>query len=142
MHRFIPAMTSLAGTKIAEIKVKHHAREFGESKYGLTRIYKVLVDLITIKTILSSFSRPLRIFSIVAGLSTLIGLIALFTGITQDNNEPSAVFYSVGILYICLSVLLMLWGILGELIYTTGDLKMDHFAQIKQKQATRLEGIQ
>ena len=68
MHRFIPAMTSLAGTKIAEIKVKHHAREFGESKYGLTRIYKVLVDLITIKTILFSFSRPLTIFAIVAGI--------------------------------------------------------------------------
>mgnify|MGYP000350641990 CR=1 FL=1 len=67
MHRFIPAMTSLAGTKIAEIKVKHHAREFGESKYGLTRIYKVLVDLITIKTILSSFSWPPTIFAIVGG---------------------------------------------------------------------------
>lgn len=39
MHRFIPAMTSLAGTRIAEIKVKHHARQFGESKYGLSRIY-------------------------------------------------------------------------------------------------------
>ena len=43
---FLPAMTSLAGTKIAEIKVKHHAREFGESTYVLTRIYKVLVYLL------------------------------------------------------------------------------------------------
>ncbi|MBT8439232.1 MAG: glycosyltransferase family 2 protein, partial [Gammaproteobacteria bacterium] len=59
MHRFIPAMSSLAGTRIAEIKVKHHARVFGESKYGLSRIYKVLVDLLTIKAILSFFSRPL-----------------------------------------------------------------------------------
>ena len=67
MHRFIPAMTSLAGTNIAEVKVKHHARAFGESKYGLNRIYKVFVDLITIKTILSSFSKPLMVFAIVAG---------------------------------------------------------------------------
>ena len=140
-HRFIPAMTSLAGTKIAEIKVKHHAWEFGESKYGLTRIYKVLVDLITIKTILSSFSRPLIIFAIIAGISALIGLIAFIAGITQDNNAPSIVFYSVGILYTCLSIVLLLWGILGELIYSTGDLKMKHFAQIKQKQATRFEEI-
>ncbi|MFV2004529.1 MAG: glycosyltransferase family 2 protein [Gammaproteobacteria bacterium] len=132
MHRFIPAMTSLAGTKIAEIKVKHHARAFGESKYGLTRIYKVLVDLITIKTILSFFSRPLVIFAIVASISALIGFIALFAGITQDHNTPNIIFYSVGILYLSLSVVLLLWGVLGELIYRTGDLKMSHFAQIKQ----------
>jgi glycosyltransferase involved in cell wall biosynthesis len=141
MHRFIPAMTSLAGTKIAEIKVKHHAREFGESKYGLTRIYKVLVDLITIKTILSSFSRPLTIFAIVATISALVALTAFIAGIIQENNVPNNIFYSVGILYTCLSIVLLLWGILGELIYSTGDLKMKHFAQIKQKQATRFEEI-
>jgi len=132
MHRFIPAMTSLAGTKIAEIKVKHHARAFGESKYGLSRIYKVLVDLLTIKTILSFFSRPLRIFAIAAGASALIGLIALIAGITQDHNTTNIVFYSISILYASLATVLLLWGILGELIYRTGDLKMEHFAQIKQ----------
>lgn len=138
MHRFIPAMTSLAGTKIAEIKVKHHARAFGESKYGLTRIYKVLVDLLTIKTILSFFSRPLMIFAIVASLSALIGLTAFIAGITQDDNAPNIIFYSVAILYTCLSVVLLLWGILGELIYSTGDLKMAHFAQIKQSTSNTL----
>lgn len=133
MHRFIPAMTSLAGTKIAEIKVKHHAREFGESKYGLTRIYKVLIDLITIKTILSSFSRPLIIFSVVSIISAIIGLTAFFIALTQNNNEPDFILNGVGILYLCLSALLMLWGILGELIYSTGGLKMKHFANIKQR---------
>jgi len=141
MHRFIPAMTSLAGTKIAEIKVKHHAREFGESKYGLTRIYKVLVDLITIKTILSSFSRPLKIFATVASVSALIGFIALYAGLTQDHDTPNIVFYSIGILYLSLSAVLVLWGILGELIYSTGDLKMKHFAQIKQNTSNTLEEI-
>ncbi len=132
MHRFIPAMTSLAGTKIAEIKVKHHARAFGESKYGLTRIYKVLVDLLTIKTILSFFSRPLMFFAIGASISALIGSIALIAGITQNSHSPNIVFYGVGILYISLSAVLLLWGILGELIYRTGDLKLQHFAKIKQ----------
>jgi glycosyltransferase involved in cell wall biosynthesis len=51
MHRFIPAMASIAGPRIAEIKVRHHARQFGQSKYGLSRVYKVLLDLLTIKTI-------------------------------------------------------------------------------------------
>jgi len=43
MHRFIPAMASIAGPRIAEIKVRHHARQFGRSKYGLSRVYKVLL---------------------------------------------------------------------------------------------------
>lgn len=140
MHRFIPAMTSLAGTKIAEIKVKHHARAFGESKYGLTRIYKVLIDLITIKTILSFFSRPLVIFAIVSTISALIGLTAFIAGLSQNDNSPT-IYYSIGILYICLSTLLLLWGVLGELIYNTGDLKMQHFAQIKEKQEIQVEEI-
>jgi glycosyltransferase involved in cell wall biosynthesis len=57
MHRFIPAMASIAGPRIAEIKVRHHARQFGQSKYGLSRIYKVLLDLMVIKTV-ASFTLP------------------------------------------------------------------------------------
>jgi glycosyltransferase involved in cell wall biosynthesis len=132
MHRFIPAMASLAGSRIAEIKVRHHARVFGESKYGLSRIYKVLIDLITIKTLLSSFSRPLLIFAIIASLAALAGLAALILAITKDTEIPSIVFYSVGILYSSLAIVLVLWGMLGELVYRTGDLKMEHFAQIKR----------
>ena len=110
MHRFIPAMTSLAGTRIAEIRVKHHARMFGESKYGLSRIYKVLIDLLTIKTILSFFSRPLIIFAIGAGLFTIIGLTAFVTGFINYSSEPSIVFFSVGLLYAALAATLLLWG--------------------------------
>jgi len=140
MHRFIPAMTSLAGTKIAEVKVKHHARIYGESKYGLTRIYKVLIDLLTIKTLLSSFSRPLRIFAIVAGISVAIGLFALIAGIMLEDNSPTLVFYSIGFLYGSLAIILLLWGVLGELIYRTGDLKLEHFAHIKSSTQTGQRG--
>jgi glycosyltransferase involved in cell wall biosynthesis len=138
MHRFIPAMTSLAGTKIAEVKVKHHARAFGESKYGLNRIYKVFVDLITIKTILSSFSKPLVIFAIVAAVSAMIGISAFIAALMLDYNSPTIVFYSIGVLYSSLAIVLLLWGTLGELIYRTGDLKLEHFAKIKSSTKTRL----
>lgn len=131
MHRFIPAMTSLAGTRIAEIKVRHHARKFGESKYGLSRIYKVMVDLLAIKTILSFFSRPLIIYAYGAGISAVVGLIALIAGITQYSANQSIVFFSVAFLYTALAIVLFLWGMLGELVYRTGDLKTEHFAQIK-----------
>ncbi len=63
MHRFIPAMASIAGPRIAEIKVRHHARQFGQSKYGLSRIYKVLLDLMVIKTVASFTARPLLWFT-------------------------------------------------------------------------------
>jgi len=132
MHRFIPAMASLAGAQVAEIKVKHHARIFGESKYGLSRIYKVLMDLITIKIILSFISRPLIIFAIGAGLFTAIGLTAFITGFINYSKGPSLVYFSVGLLYTTLAIVLLSWGILGELIYRTGDLKLEHFAHIKR----------
>jgi len=139
MHRFIPAMTSLAGTRIAEIKVKHHARQFGQSKYGLSRIYKVLVDLLTIKTLLSFFSRPLVIFAGGAGVATIVALIAFAAAILQNPDEPTMVFFSIGFLYTALAAVLILWGVLGELVYRTGELKLEHFAQIKRSVQKRFE---
>lgn len=131
MHRFIPAMTSLAGTRIAEVRVRHHARKFGESKYGLSRIYKVLIDLITIKTILSFFSRPLVAFGSVAVPAALIGILTIIAGLFQVSGSNGIVLFSVGLLYTALAIVLLLWGVLGELVYRTGDLKLEHFANIK-----------
>ena len=131
MHRFIPAMTSLAGTRIAEVRVRHHARKFGESKYGLSRIYNVLIDLITIKTILSFFSRPLIAFGSVAVPAALIGILAIIAGLFQVSASNGIVLFSVGLLYTALAIVLLLWGVLGELVYRTGDLKLEHFANIK-----------
>src|SRR5580704_3676265 len=76
MHRFIPAMASIAGPKIAEIKVRHHARQFGKSKYGLSRVYKVILDLLVIKTVASFTSRPLLWFSFLALPAMAFALIA------------------------------------------------------------------
>ena len=81
MHRFIPAMASIAGPRIAEIKVRHHARQFGQSKYGLSRIYKVLLDLMVIKTVASFTSRPLLWFSLLCLPLMLIGTVALIAGL-------------------------------------------------------------
>lgn len=133
MHRFIPAMTSLAGTKIAEVKVNHHARAFGESKYGLSRIYKVLIDLLVIKTILTSFSKPLRMFAAGAAVSLTAALTFLIIGINQIGVSGGVIFFGTSILYGSLAFFLLFWGILGELVYQTGNLKLEHFAQIKRE---------
>ena len=59
MHRFIPAMSTVVGARIAEIVVTHHPRRFGESKYGLGRVWRVMLDIIAFKFIISVFaSRP------------------------------------------------------------------------------------
>ena len=64
MHRFIPAMASIAGARVREVPVTHHARQFGASKYGLSRTYKVLLDLLSIKTIIGFAQRPLLWFGL------------------------------------------------------------------------------
>jgi hypothetical protein len=133
-------MASLAGSKVAEIKVKHHARQFGESKYGLSRIYKVLLDLLSIKTILTSFARPLRIFAMFAGVSALIGLAFLAAGVIEYFTSPGMIFLSVGFLYTTLALVLLLWGVLGELVYRTGNLKLEHFAHITSTLKNRPSG--
>ncbi|MCI0659120.1 MAG: glycosyltransferase family 2 protein, partial [Acidobacteria bacterium] len=75
-HRFIPALSASVGARITEMPVRHHARRFGQSKYGISRTVKVLVDLITLKMITTFRSRPLVGF-VVAALP-LVALAMLF----------------------------------------------------------------
>ncbi len=131
MHRFIPAMASLAGAKISEIRVKHHARKFGVSKYGLSRIYKVIVDLVMIKTILSFVSHPLLIFFIFSFIAGLIGLSFGLVGIFQMLNPTisnTIVFPALGLLYTSLAIMTILWGLLAASIYQTGNIRPEGFA--------------
>jgi len=65
-HRFIPALAASLGARIAELPVRHHARRFGSSKYGLSRTVKVLVDLITLKMITTFRTRPILGFCVAA----------------------------------------------------------------------------
>ena len=76
-HRFIPALSASVGARITEMPVRHHARRFGESKYGISRTVKVLADLFTLKMITTFRSRPLLGF----GVATLplVAAAALFT---------------------------------------------------------------
>jgi glycosyltransferase involved in cell wall biosynthesis len=135
MHRFIPAMASMAGPRVAEIKVRHHARRFGQSKYGLSRIYKVLLDLTVIKTIATFASRPLQWFTLLS-LPLLIGAAAAFLQVfitmTRGVGDLSLPLAGTGVLLLATSVILMLSGALGELIYHRGDLRDREFSKLTQ----------
>ena len=77
MHRFIPAMASLAGPRIAQIKVRHHPRRVRPVKYGFSRICKVFVDLLTIRSILSFSRRPATWLGTVAAAAGLLSAVVI-----------------------------------------------------------------
>jgi glycosyltransferase involved in cell wall biosynthesis len=135
MHRFIPAMASIAGPRVAQIRVRHHARRWGQSKYGLSRIYKVLLDLMVIKTIASFASRPLRWFAI---LSLPLFALALFAfGQTAVDLALGADGISLpiagsGVIFLGSALILLCSGALAELIYARGDVRDREFLKLTQ----------
>jgi glycosyltransferase involved in cell wall biosynthesis len=78
MHRFIPALIGGNGARITEIPVNHYARRHGKSKYGISRTVRVLLDLLTVKFLLSFLTKPLQIFGLVGLVLLSIGVIICF----------------------------------------------------------------
>ena len=119
MHRFIPAIASWMGVTIDEIPVNHRPRKFGRSKYGLSRTIRVILDLITVKFLLTYSTRPIHVFGlwgIVSGFSGLalalvLTLQRLFGG-TPLSNRPILL---LAVLLIFIGVQFISIGLLGEL---------------------------
>jgi len=123
MHRFIPAMASIGGARIKEVRVRHHARKFGRSKYGLSRIYKVLLDLLAIRTLIASAQRPMAWFGLLAAPAALLSLSILGyslygIGTTGVMSLPIA---GTGVLFGVLATSLLMKGALAEMVLRTGD---------------------
>lgn len=130
MHRFIPAMASLAAPRIAQIKVRHHPRRFGQSKYGFSRIYKVFVDLLTIRTILTFSRRPaywLGLLAIATGAVTLVCLGLALSLLTSVPPHKSIVFTSLTVLLGSLSIFSVFLALLSHLIYGTATRRFRPF---------------
>jgi glycosyltransferase involved in cell wall biosynthesis len=136
MHRFIPAMASIAGPRVAQIRVRHHARRWGQSKYGLSRIYKVLLDLMVIKTIASFASRPLRWFAL---LSLPLFALAFFAFgqtvvdlLIGGEDKISLPIAGSGVIFLGSALILLCSGALAELIYARGDVRDREFLKLTQ----------
>lgn len=134
MHRFIPAMASIAGPRIAEIRVRHHARRYGSSKYGLSRIYKVLLDLMVIKTVASFTTRPMLWFGMLSLPMLSISALALgWTAFTlAAGGRMSLSIAGTGVIFLTSTIMLLAAGALGELIYKLGDLREHQFSGLTQ----------
>lgn len=132
MHRFIPAMASIAGVRFREVPVKHHARQFGKSKYGLSRVYKVLLDLLSIKTITGFAHKPLIWFGFLAVPNLLLSLVLIMASVAKLFQPGGALilpFAGSGILFAALALFLLMCGVVGELIYATGKVDLTALAR-------------
>jgi glycosyltransferase involved in cell wall biosynthesis len=118
MHRFLPAMAAaMAGARITEIPVRHHSRKYGQSKYGLSRIFKILADLLTI-TLISWFrERPLLLFGGAAlgafALGSIFG-IATIAGLFNKQVADAYVLPASMMLCFALGGFLLLLGLIAE----------------------------
>jgi glycosyltransferase involved in cell wall biosynthesis len=120
MHRFIPAVAvGIAGARVTEVPVRHHARRHGQSKYGASRVLKVLADIVTIKMIRSFKDQPLRLFGAGAFASALIGLLFLLGSVVsmlwfQPDKARALVLPGAGILWLGVASYLLMVGLIGE----------------------------
>lgn len=121
MHRFIPAMTIPLGARVEQVGVRHHARQFGESKYGLSRIFKVLLDLFSIRTLLLFARQPIRRFSGIGTAAALAAIAAVFL-INGDSDSTSVVKMAVVGLFGSLSVFLFLLGLVINTMFHDAEI--------------------
>jgi hypothetical protein len=127
MHRYLPVIATMAGAKIAQIEVKHHSRKFGKSKYGLSRIYKVLIDLVAVKTIWTGFNRPLFGFGTWASISALIGMFVFLVSVVLLLIDPSKTIIiplGISMLLGALGLFLFVLGFICDLAYQTGSVRL------------------
>lgn len=122
LHRFLPALASIEGARIAEIKVNHRARRFGRSKYGIGRTFRVLMDLLTVWFMKRFLTRPMHWFGF-AGLMAMVAsgaftvyLVGLKVVGEDIGNRPllllAVVLGLAGVQLFCM-------GLLGELLMRT-----------------------
>ena len=137
MHRFLPALASMTGARISEITVNHYAREYGVSKYGFDRIFKVFADIFSINLIIRFSSKPLKGFALcsmpfflLSSLFGVLGVMALIFGWTP--GKATFFLFSAALTGIVMINLLML-GILGELVVATSSLEHTQMPDITMR---------
>jgi hypothetical protein len=118
LHRFLPALAFIEGARISEVKVNHNARQFGQSKYGIDRTFRVLMDLLTVWFMKRFLTRPMYVFGF-GGLSAIaIGVVLSLVllveklGGAEIGNRPLLL---VAVLALISGVQLFCFGLLAEL---------------------------
>ena len=123
LHRYIPAMASYIGVTVTEVPVSYRSRKFGRSKYGLGRIPRVLLDLLTVRFLLSYSTRPIQIFGLMGllafALGVVIGLYLTYVKVVYGAGLAERPLLLLGILLVMVGVQLITMGLLGEMVVRT-----------------------
>ena len=123
LHRFIPALASQVGGTVAEVPVNHRARQFGRSKYGISRTIRVMLDLITVWFMGTYSTRPIHVFGTLglasAAMGVLIGLFLTFLKLFFHENIGNRPLLLLAVLLVVIGVQLITMGLLGEMITRT-----------------------
>lgn len=128
MHRYIPALATAKGFRVGEIKVKHHKRIHGKSKYGFMRLFRGLFDFITIKFLTNYSNRPLHFFGSWGLLSGSIGVFmefaALYLKLILGHSFLEHISLIIfGFVMMLMGLQLISLGLLGEMIIKKNDTK-------------------
>ena len=123
MHRFIPVLAMQAGAKMLQIPVRHHPRTAGKTKYNLTRTFRVVLDLMTVKFLHTYVTRPMHVMGTAGMISIGLGTICLFvtvlmkqiTGLWMTGNP----FLILGVMFVMIGVQFFSMGLIGELTTRT-----------------------
>lgn len=123
LHRFIPALASQMGVRVAEVPVKDRARKWGSSKYGFNRTFKVLLDLIAVIFLLGYFNRPLYVFGAagfaVGIIGALLGLYLTVFKLLTENKIGDRPLLQLAVLLMVLGVQFISTGIVADMIMRT-----------------------
>jgi glycosyltransferase involved in cell wall biosynthesis len=123
MHRFIPILASWEGARVAEIPVAHHPRTMGKSKYGLSRTFKVVFDLMTIKFMASYQTKPIYIFGtfgmLAIALSFIAGIWATFLKFWEGVSFILTPLPVIAVVMLAIGVQFLLMGLLAEMLVRT-----------------------
>lgn len=120
LHRFIPAIASWQGVAVTELPVNHAARKYGKSKYGIGRTTRVLLDLITVRFLLSYSTRPMQVFGGIGLLSGALGSVLLlylgYVRLIVGDSIGDRPLLLLAVLMVLIGVQFLAMGLLGELI--------------------------
>jgi dolichol-phosphate mannosyltransferase len=123
LHRFLPALAFIEGAKITEIPVNHHARRFGQSKYGLDRTFRVVMDLLTISFIKKFLTRPMHVFGLLGisafGVGIVVGAYLSFIRLVLGQEIAARPLLTLAVLMTLTGIQLFCFGLLAELSMRT-----------------------
>jgi dolichol-phosphate mannosyltransferase len=123
LHRFLPALAYIEGARITEVPVRHHARRFGHSKYGIWRTFRVLMDLLTILFMKKFLTRPMHVFGLLGLISMVsgiaIGIYLTFVKLALGEMIGNRPLLILAVLLLVTGVQLFCFGLLAELLMRT-----------------------